>query len=114
MDPKTEPWNQVVHAFYFSTLLEDLSHRSPNHPLVALFQPLMERNLALLKRRAAAYYNQIRTSDLAKSSKAKLLDVFVNWLEQRFQDRGKKEIETMLLGELPDLRKTQSVKTFSR
>lgn len=40
----------------------------------------------------------------------KLLDVFINWLEQRFKDLGKMEIENMLLGQLPDLRETQSGK----
>ncbi len=109
-DPKTEPWTRVVHAFYLPKLLEDLERRVPRHPLVALFQPLLLDDLALLEQRAAAYYNQIRTSSLAETSKTKMLDVFVNWLEQRFKDRGKTEIETMLIGELPDLRETQSGK----
>ncbi|MDA1016324.1 MAG: DUF4351 domain-containing protein [Planctomycetota bacterium] len=38
---------------------------------------------------------------------ATLLDVFVNWVEQRLTHMGKKD---MLLGELPDLRDTQSGK----
>ncbi|MEZ6130594.1 MAG: hypothetical protein R3C59_18055 [Planctomycetaceae bacterium] len=37
-----------------------------------------------------------------------LTDVFVSWLEQRFRDKGKQEIEEMLVGALPDLTETQS------
>ena len=40
--------------------------------------------------------------------------VFVSWLEQRFKDKTKKEIETMLLGELPDLEETASGKDLIR
>jgi len=36
--------------------------------------------------------------------------VFLDWLIQRFKDLGKKEIEQMLLGKLPDLRETQAGK----
>jgi flagellar biosynthesis/type III secretory pathway protein FliH len=32
------------------------------------------------------------------------------WLEQRFVEKGKTEIEKMLVGQLPDLRETQSGK----
>jgi len=39
-----------------------------------------------------------------------LLSIFVNWLEQRCNQLGKQEIENVLLGELPDLRDTQSGK----
>lgn len=110
LDPITEPWNRIIHSFYLPRILEDLARRSPNHPLVALLQPVVEENLAVLEKRAAAYYNQIKTSALPEPSKATLLEVFVNWLEQRFKDRGKMEIENMLLGEMPDLRDTQSGK----
>ncbi|MFN4261002.1 MAG: hypothetical protein ACK4RK_17055 [Gemmataceae bacterium] len=34
----------------------------------------------------------------------------MSWLEQRLKHKGKKEIENMLLGELADLRETQSGK----
>jgi hypothetical protein len=36
--------------------------------------------------------------------------VFVSWLEQRFRDKSKQEIEMLLLGALPDLRVTRSGK----
>ena len=110
LDPLTSPWNKIVHVFYLTEILAELSVKSPDHPLVAMFQPVIEENLEILEKRAAEYYNQIKRFELPEPSKAKLLDVFVNWLEQRFSERGKKEIETMLLGELPDLRETQSGK----
>ena len=46
--------------------------------------------------------------------KQTLLDVFVNWLEQRFKGKGTEGIQNMLLGELPDLRDTQSGKDLIR
>lgn len=58
----------------------------------------------------APCYNWIKTSSIAESAKAVLLDVFLNWLEQRLNHKGKKEIEEMLIGQLPDLRETQSGK----
>ena len=42
--------------------------------------------------------------------KAKLLSVFIDWMLQRFSELGKEEIETMLLGQLPDLSDTQAGK----
>jgi hypothetical protein len=41
-DPQTEPCNRVVRTFNLPDLLTDLAQRSPNHPLLALFQPIME------------------------------------------------------------------------
>ena len=52
----------------------------------------------------------IKGSALTDTVKSTLLEVFVNWLELRLKHKGKKEIEKMLLGELPDLRETQSGK----
>ena len=37
-----------------------------------------------------------------------------DWLEQRFPQKGKREIEMMLLGELPELEETQSAKDLIR
>ena len=42
------------------------------------------------------------------------MEVFVSWLEQRLKDKGKQEIEAMLLGELPNLEETQSGKDLIR
>ncbi len=110
LDPRTEPWCNVVSAYYLDEMLEQLAIRTPNHPLAAVFQPLVEKNRDLLERNAAKYYNQIRVNAPDERTKSKLLAVFVDWVMQRFNDRGKQEIEKMLLGELPDLRDTQAGK----
>lgn len=55
MDPRTEPWIQVVSTYYLDEMLEKLSGRCPEHPLVAVFQPLVEKNRELLGRNAARY-----------------------------------------------------------
>ena len=41
LDPKTEPWCQIVSSFYLDTMLTELGKSSPGHPLVAVFQPLV-------------------------------------------------------------------------
>ena len=84
--------------------------RTPNHPLVAVFQPLLENNRALLERNAALYYTQIKSNTSDKRQQAKLLGVFIDWMLQRFSELGKEEIETMLIGNLPNLRDTQASK----
>jgi len=91
-------------------VLADLVSREPEHPLVAVFQPVIQLNDRTLEDSAAACFNRIKSSHLPTPTTETLLAVFVNWLEQRFFERGKKEIEDMLLGELPDLRETQSGK----
>lgn len=89
-------------------MLESLAARSPEHPLVAVFQPVLQTSEQALAAHAADYYHQIRVSDAAETLKQTMLDIFVNWLEQRLRDKDKEEIEKMLLGELPDLRDTAS------
>ncbi len=110
LDPKTQPWCRLIRSYLLRDVLESLAQREPTHPLVPVFQPVLLTNEETLEKHAAEYYNQIKTSDLADSVKATLLDVFVQWLEQCFKDKGKKEIENMLTGELTDLRETQSGK----
>ena len=63
-----------------------------------------------LERDVTRYYNQIRTSELSPAIRETLSDVFMSWIEQRFSEKGKKEIEEMMIGILPDLRETQSGK----
>ena len=107
LDPRTDPWVKIVSVYYLDDLIEQLSERSPNHPLVAVFQPLVESNRDILESNAAQYYNQIVSSSDDRQQE-KLISVFVDWLMQRFRERGKQEIENMILGKLPDLRDTQS------
>jgi len=110
LDPKIAPWDQVGHSFYLDEILAELATRQPDHPLVAVFQPVIQLDDKTLEDSAATCYNQIKTSNLPPPAIETLLAAFVNWLEQRFFKLGKQEIENMLLGELPDLRETQSGK----
>ena len=110
LDPKTEPWTQVVRAYLFPEVLRQFEQSHPGHPLVAAFKPLVVEDDTELRRDAADYYRTIRDSDLAVPCKTTLQEVFVSWLEQRLKHLGKKEIEMILLGELPELEETQSGK----
>jgi len=110
LDPRTEPWCRVVRVFSVLEQLQQLQRRSPEHPLAAVFRPLVEYSNENLAADAADCYNHIAFSDLDEGTKAVLADVFINWLEQRFRDKGKQEIEEMLVGALPDLTETQSGK----
>jgi predicted transposase YdaD len=114
LDPKTEPWTQVVRSYSFPDVLRQFEQSHPGHPLVAAFKPLVVEDDAEVRRDAAAYYRTIRDSDLPIACKQTLQEVFVSWLEQRLTYLGKKEIEMILLGELPELEETQSGKDLIR
>ncbi len=104
-DPKTEPWTQVVSRCVLSEVLAAIERERPKHPLVAVFKPLLAESDELLRRKAVEYYRSIKYSELTETRKSALEAVFISWLEQRLK-QSKKEIEAMLLGELPDLEET--------
>lgn len=109
LDPRTAPWTQVVQSVLLQDVLNDLRQRQPQHPLVSVLEPLLEPDDDTLESTAAGHYRALKQCDLDERRREVLLDVFVNWLEQRFQQKSKKEIETMLSPyELPDIRDTQS------
>jgi len=110
LDPTTAPWSQVVAVYYLDEMLTELEKTSPDHPLLALFQPLIEKDNKRLQDNAPQYYTQIEAFATDERLKAKLTGVFIDWLLQRFRTLGKTEIEKMLLGKLPDLRETQAGK----
>jgi predicted transposase YdaD len=110
LDPRTDPWIKVVACYYLDELLEKLAEHAPEHPLVAVFQPLMQIDRTILEREAGRYYNQITEGVADDRQRTRLHEVFVDWLLQRFSERGMKGIEQMLIGQLPDLRETQAGK----
>jgi predicted transposase YdaD len=114
LDPKTAPWTQVVRSYVLPDVLQEWERRQPKHPLVAVFKPLLAENQEALQRQAAGYFRAIKQSSLSTACKRTLEEVFVSWLEQRFRDKTKKEIEMILLGELPDLEETASGKDLIR
>ena len=114
LDPQTAPWTQVVRSYVLPDILQKWERKQPKHPLVVVFKPLLAESEETLQRQAAAYFRAIKQSSLSPACKRTLEEVFVSWLEQRFKDKTKKEIETMLLGELPDLEETASGKDLIR
>jgi len=114
LDPQTAPWTQVVRSYVLPDLLQEWERKQPEHPLVAVFKPLLAESEEVLQRQAAGYLRAIKQSSLSIPCRRTLEEVFISWLEQRFKDKTKKEIETMLLGELPDLEETASGKDLIR
>lgn len=104
----------MVHSCVLAEVLEAWERERPRHPLVAVFKPLLAASEESLEREAVAYYRAIKYSELGEACKRALEAVFVSWLEQRFKHKQKKEIEVMLLGELPDLEETESGKDLIR
>jgi predicted transposase YdaD len=109
-DPKTEPWTKVVRSISLRESISQVQRTDPHHPLVAVLGPLLIDSDEVLECEAAACYNWIWHSDLPEAVRKTLAEVFINWLEQRFSHKGKLEIEEMLVGQLPDLRETQTGK----
>jgi len=114
LDPQTAPWNRVVQAFTLREVVGAFEQDHPGHPLVAVFKPLLVEDDVALEAEAVGYYRTIKYSELPTACKTSLLDVFVSWLEQRLSHKNKKEIEIMLLGELPGLEETQSGRDLIR
>jgi len=80
MDPQTLPWSKVVSAYFLDEMIAGLEKSSPDHPLVALFQPLVEKSNKRLHDNASRYYTQIETFATDERLKAKLTGVFIDWL----------------------------------
>jgi len=114
VDPKTSPWNRWIHVFYLNDLLAQLEQRNPHHPLVAVFKPLVVEDEVTLAEMAKEYYRDINTSSLDESSRTAMADVFLNWLLQRFKQMTRKEIEMLIISELPDLEDTTAGKELIR
>ncbi len=110
LDPQSAPWTKVVTFAYLDELIPELSRRSPNHPLPALFAPLMEPDDETLRRSASSCYNKIVEATDDEHVRAKMLGVFVDWIIQRFKTLGKVEIEKMLTSHLVPIEETQAGK----
>ena len=103
-----------MQSYVLPDVLREWERKQPKHPLVAVFKPLLAESEESLQRQAAGYFRTIKQSSLSTACKRTLEEVFVSWLEQRFKDKTKKEIEMILLGELPDLEETASGKDLIR
>ncbi|MFM9962487.1 MAG: DUF2887 domain-containing protein [Planctomycetaceae bacterium] len=111
LDPNTEPWNQVIQSFVLRDAVVAFAEQHPNHPLAAVFDPLLARDDDEFKRRAVGDLRQIKYSgELSRKARDVLLDVFASWVHQRFKHLPRKEIEIMMLSELPSLEETRAGK----
>ena len=107
-DPCTKPWTSLVRSIVLPDELRRLAARSPDHPLVAAFQPLLAESESELEHKAGGFFQSIKTSKLNKGVKEALEEVFLSWLIQRLPKRTRQEIEKMLIGELPELVETRT------
>lgn len=114
LDPLTPPWHKFIHSFSLNELLARFEEVHPQHALAAVFKPVFLDDLSKLAEGAPEYYRMISKSTLDEACKTMLSDVFVNWLLQRFKEKGRKEIEAMLIGELPNLEETRAGKELIR
>ena len=103
VDPRSEPWsslfgmnNSALQVFYLDELLKSLKERNPEHPLLVVFQPYLQKDKTKLKKEAGHYYNQIQESNLTAAMKEKLSEIFISWLLIRFRDKKYQEILKMM------------------
>jgi predicted transposase YdaD len=108
LDPHTKPWTNIVRSIVLPDEVRHLAERSPEHPLVAAFQPLLAERETDLERTAGGFFRTIKNGKLKKGVKEALEEVFMSWLIQRLPNRTKQEIENMLIGELPELVDTRA------
>jgi predicted transposase YdaD len=102
IDQPTEPWSRICQiegsgfqVFYLDELLEKLAKRSPEHPLLALFAPLFEKDGEALAKKAAVYYHQIGNAKLKPQQRGSLEAVLIDWFMLYFTKKSKKEIFAM-------------------
>lgn len=108
LDPRTKPWTSLVRSIVLPEELRRLAEHSPEHPLVAAFQPLLAERETELEHTAGGFFRAIKNSKLKKGVREALEEVFLSWLLQRLPNRSKQEIEKMLVGKLPELVETRA------
>ena len=101
LDPQTSPWSQIVRHAVLQEALPEFARTHADHPLAAVFQPLVEESLPALETHAAGLYRVLRVADLDERHRDVLLQVFVDWLGQRFRNKNKRELEMILIDDLP-------------
>ena len=76
-------------------MLKALAEQAPDHPLLVVFLPYLEDDLARLRAEAPAAYRGIEQSGLPQSSRARLLAVLVSWYVTRFTQLNHREVMQM-------------------
>ncbi len=104
LDPRTQPWDRIIHPVYLDEALRSLQATAPLHPLVAVFAPVFIETVQELETNAKHYYHALGEAPVPDDVRHTLLRVFCDWLFERFKHLSRKEI-TMIL-DLPDVRDT--------
>ena len=76
LDPQTKPWTSVVRPIVLPDEVRRLAKSSPEHPLVAVFQPLLVERETELEQTAGGFFRTIKSSKLKKGVKEALEEVF--------------------------------------
>ncbi len=105
-DPQTPPWSQIVRSVVLKEVLPEFARTHTGHPLASVFQPLVEENLPTLETQAAGLYRVLRGADLDERHRDVLLGVFADWLGQRFPNKHKRELEMIMIEDLPPVEET--------
>lgn len=106
LDPQTSPWSRIVRSVVLKDVLPEFARTHAGHPLAAVFEPLVEENLPTLETRAAGLYRVLRGADLDERHRDVLLGVFADWLGQRFPNKHKRELEMIMIEDLPPVEET--------
>lgn len=114
-DPRTAPWDALlerdpeapVRRAYLIEILTRLRQREPEHPLLAVFLPVLIDDEEQLRMEAPRSYCWLRESNLSETARRQCLDVFQSRLMARFKALSLEEILTML-GELTPLEETRA------
>jgi hypothetical protein len=69
LDPKTNPWHYLTKSreklfqiVYLDEYIHRLEKKQPNHPLVIVFKPLLEKDQDTLRLNSSKWYQKIKQS----------------------------------------------------
>ncbi len=84
---KTEPWYQIVRSISLQDAIDQIQQEYSQHPLVAVFRPLLAASEEILEREAAPCILD-SANDLPEIVRTTLAEVFLNGIEQRLSQKG--------------------------
>ena len=127
LDPKTKPWHyltkcreNMLQIVYFDEYIKKLEQKQPNHPLVLVFKPLLEKDSNTLKQNSGKWYQKIKQSRLPDNAKQNFQDAFFRWLSARFPELTGEEIIQMtgeeivqMIESLPRFEETRAYEFYS-